>query len=203
VQFIYGNGPGFYSHGDTIPGRLAESLTDKIDTELLPVKDKLESLVVRIDSVLSSVDAVMDVNFRNDMRETMSNINGTTKSINNILGSKEKDLEATLENINRFSAMLAGNTDKMNNTFTNLSSISDTLAAADIYGSINNLRKSLEQASALMHKMNDGKGSAGQFFTNDSLYMNLNNSLESLNLLLQDLKENPRRYVHFSVFGKK
>ncbi len=203
VEFIYGNGPGFYSHGDTIPGSLAESLTDKIDTELIPVKVKLENLVVRIDSVLKSVDAIMDDNFRKDLQETLSNINGTTKSLNNILGSREQDLKTTLDNVNKFSLMLANNTDKMNSTFTNLSSISDTLAAADIYGSILNLKKSLEQASELMNKMNDGKGTAGQLFTNDSLYTNLSNSLESLNLLLQDLKANPKRYVHFSVFGKK
>lgn len=203
VEFIYGNGPGFYSHGDTIPGSLAESLTDKIDTELIPVKEKLESLVVRIDTVLKSVDAIMDDNFRRDVQETLSNINGTTKSLNNILGSKEQDLKTTLDNVNKFSLMLANNTDKMNSTFTNLSSISDTLAAADIYGSILNLKKSLEQASELMNKMNDGKGTAGKLFTNDSLYTNLSNSLESLNLLLQDLKANPKRYVHFSVFGKK
>ena len=203
VEFIYGNGPGFYSHGDTIPGSLAESLTDKIDTELIPVKEKLESLVVRIDTVLKSVDAIMDNNFRRDVQETLSNINGTTKSLNNILGSKEQDLKTTLDNVNKFSLMLANNTDKMNSTFTNLSSISDTLAAADIYGSILNLKKSLEQASELMNKMNDGKGTAGKLFTNDSLYTNLSNSLESLNLLLQDLKANPKRYVHFSVFGKK
>ena len=203
VEFIYGNGPGFYSHGDTIPGSLAESLTDKIDTELIPVKEKLESLVVRIDTVLKSVDAIMDDNFRRDVQETLSNINGTTKSLNNILGSKEQDLKTTLDNVNKFSLMLANNTDKMNSTFTNLSSISDTLAAADIYGSILNLKKSLEQASELMNKMNDGKGTAGKLFTNDSLYTNLSNSLESLNLLLQDLKTNPKRYVHFSVFGKK
>ena len=54
-----------------------------------------------------------------------------------------------------------------------------------------------------MDNMNKGKGTAGQFLTNDSLYTNLNNSLESLNVLLMDMKANPKRYVHFSVFGKK
>jgi phospholipid/cholesterol/gamma-HCH transport system substrate-binding protein len=51
--------------------------------------------------------------------------------------------------------------------------------------------------------MNNGKGTAGQLMTNDTLYTNLSNSLESLNLLLEDMKANPKRYVHFSIFGKK
>ena len=66
-----------------------------------------------------------------------------------------------------------------------------------------NLKASLEKAAIMMDNMNNGKGTAGQFLTNDSLYTNLNNSLESLNELLEDMKANPKRYVHFSVFGKK
>ena len=117
--------------------------------------------------------------------------------------SKEKDLKATIDNLNKFSGMLAQNSEKMSSTFTNLEAISDTLAAADIYSSVMNLKASLEKASTMMENMNNGKGSAGQFLTNDSIYTNLNNSLASLNELLADMKANPKRYVHFSVFGKK
>ncbi|MCX6328746.1 MAG: MCE family protein, partial [Bacteroidia bacterium] len=75
--------------------------------------------------------------------------------------------------------------------------------SADIYTSMLNLKSSLEKASALLEGLNKGKGSAGQFLTNDSLYTNLSGSLESLNVLLKDVKTNPKRYVHFSLFGKK
>ncbi len=130
-------------------------------------------------------------------------MNNTTGSLDRILGSREKELGETLENITKFSDMLSANTQKMNNTFSNLESITDTLAAADLYNSISNLKASLEKASMLLENLNDGKGSAGQLLTNDSLYTNLNNSLASLNLLLEDVKSNPKRYVHFSFFGKK
>ena len=91
----------------------------------------------------------------------------------------------------------------MSSTFSNLETITDTLAAADIYTSVSNLKASLEKAALMMDNMNNGKGTAGQFLTNDTLYTNLTNSLESLNVLLQDMKANPKRYVHFSIFGKK
>ena len=81
--------------------------------------------------------------------------------------------------------------------------ITDTLAAADIYASVSNLKSSLEKASLMMNNMNEGKGTAGKIMTNDTLYTNLTNSLESLNILLVDMKANPKRYVHFSIFGKK
>ena len=203
VQFVYGKGPDTYEVGDTIPGSLAASLTDRIDTELIPVKDKLANLVVSLDSVLSSVDDIMDPKFKNDIKGTMSHLNNTSASLDKVLASKQKELSATIESINKFTQMLSDNSDKMNKTFSNLATISDSLSAADIHASVSNLKISLEKAASLMDNLNQGKGSAGQFFTNDTLYTNLSSSLESLNQLLKDMKANPKRYVHFSVFGKK
>jgi phospholipid/cholesterol/gamma-HCH transport system substrate-binding protein len=203
VQFVYGDGPGFYSDGDTIPGRLSESLLSTLDEELQPIKEKVAGLVTVLDSVINSINDIIDPEFKKNLSGTIAHLNNTTGSLDRILGSKEKELKETLDNITRFSKMLSDNTAKMNSTFSNLESITDTLAAADLYNSISNLKASLEKASALIENLNDGKGSAGQLLTNDSLYTNLNSSLASLNLLLEDVKSNPKRYVHFSVFGKK
>jgi phospholipid/cholesterol/gamma-HCH transport system substrate-binding protein len=203
VQYVYGNGPGFYEDGDTIPGRLAESLIDKVEAELIPVKDKITNLVVVLDSVIMSIDEVMNDDFKKNLGSTVANLNSTTESLDNIIGSKEKELKATLDNLNKFSQMLSDNSGKMSSTFTNLEAITDTLAASDIYKSVSNLKASLEKAALMLDNMNNGKGTAGQILTNDTLYTNLSSSLESLNVLLKDMKANPKRYVHFSIFGKK
>ena len=203
VQFVYGNGPGTYVEGDTIPGRLAESLVDKMETELIPVKDKIAKLITVLDSVVTSVNEVMDADFKKDLGGTLSNINSTTASLDKIIGSKENELQSTIDNINKFSRMLSDNSGKMSKTFSNLETITDSLAAADIYTSVLNLKTSLENASVMIDNLNNGKGTAGQLLTNDSLYTNLNNSLESLNVLFEDMKANPKKYVHFSIFGKK
>jgi phospholipid/cholesterol/gamma-HCH transport system substrate-binding protein len=197
IQLVYGNGPGTYSSGDTIPGRVAESLVTKVESELLPLKNRISGLVSAIDSVLGSVNEIMDPQFRANLRSGVASLSKTAKSLD------EAELKATLENVNKFSRMLAENTGKLASTFSSLENVADTLAAADIYNSVNNLKSSLEKASVLLGNLNNGQGSAGKLMTNDSLYYNLSNSLESLNLLLLDMKANPRRYVHFSVFGKK
>jgi phospholipid/cholesterol/gamma-HCH transport system substrate-binding protein len=197
IQFVYGNGPGTYSNGDTIPGRLAESLITKVESEFLPLKDKISDLISAIDSVIGSVNDIMDPQFKNNLRSGVASLSNTARSID------EAELKATLENVNRFTLMLAENSDKLTSTFSSLGSIADTLAAADIYNSVNNLKSSLEKAAVLMENLNNGQGTAGQLMTNDSLYNNLSNSLGSLNLLLLDMKANPKRYVHFSLFGKK
>ena len=203
VHFVYGDGPGLYEEGDTIPGRLAESLLDKMEAEFLPVKDKITNLIVVLDSVIRSVNEMMNDDFSRNLNGTLANLNSTTGSLDKIVVSKEKDLKATIENLNKFSQMLSDNSGKMSSTFRNLEAITDTLAAADIYSSVSNLKASLEKAAIMMENINNGKGSAGQFLTNDTLYTNLSSSLESLNELLLDMKANPKRYVHFSIFGKK
>jgi phospholipid/cholesterol/gamma-HCH transport system substrate-binding protein len=197
IQLVYGKGPGTYSNGDTIPGRLAESLITKVESELAPLKERISDLVSAIDSVIGSVNEIMDPQFKANLRSGVASLSNTAKSID------ESELKATLENVNKFTQMLAENSDKLTSTFSSLENVADTLAAADIYNSVNNLKLSLEKASVLMGNLNSGQGTAGKLMTNDSLYTNLSNSLESLNLLLLDMKANPKRYVHFSLFGKK
>jgi len=197
IQFVYGQGPGTYSNGDTIPGRLAESVIAKVENELAPFKDKISDLISVIDSVISSVNDIMDPRFKTDLRSGIASLSSTAKSLD------ESELKATLLNINKFTQTLAENSDKLSSTFSSLESVADTLAAADIYTSINNLKQSLEKASSLIENLSNGEGTAGQLLTNDTLYYNLSNSLGSLNLLLLDMKANPKRYVHFSMFGKK
>ncbi|HRW85299.1 MAG TPA: MlaD family protein [Bacteroidales bacterium] len=203
VQFLYGDGPGFHEYGDTLQGVLSESILTSLDEELQPVKEKITGLVDVIDSVITSINDILTPEFRNNLGVTMANLDNTTGSMARILGSKEQELKITLDNLTKFSDMLAGNTGKMNETFSNLESISDTLAASDLFNTIAGLKASLEKTSVLLGNLNEGKGSAGQLLTDDSLYVNLSNSLESLNLLLEDLKEHPGKYVHFSLFGRK
>jgi phospholipid/cholesterol/gamma-HCH transport system substrate-binding protein len=203
VQFVYGKGPGSYAEHDTIPGKLAESLMDKVNTEILPVKDKISNLIVVLDSVISSVKDIMNPSFKKDLGGIVSNLNNTTTSLDKVIGTNEKELKGIVDNLNKFSQMLSDNSENMGKTLSNLRTATDSLAAADIYTSINNLKALLEKTAILMENLNKGKGTAGQFLTNDTVYQNLNKSLGSLNLLLQDVKTNPRKYVHFSLFGKK
>jgi phospholipid/cholesterol/gamma-HCH transport system substrate-binding protein len=203
VQFVYGEGPGTYTEGDTIPGRLAVSIIEMVETELFPVKDGISDLIITLDSVISSVNEIMNEEFKENLRTSLESLGNTTQSLDMVITSREKELLSVIDNINSFTKMLADNSGKMSNTFSNLENISDSLAAADIYSSITNLKNTLENTSVMIKGMNDGQGTAGQLLTNDSLYINLSNSLESLNSLLLDMKANPKRYVHFSIFGKK
>ena len=203
VRLLFGSGPGIYNNDDTIPGRLAESIISKLEAELIPIKEKVTGMINVLDSVLRGINDIMSPEFRKNIKGSMANLNHTTKNIDEILGSKEAELKSMLSDLSKFSKMLSDNSSKLGSTINNLQTISDTLAAADLYSTVMNLKVTLEKTSQLMEGMNKGNGTAGQLFTNDSLYINMNNSIASLDLLLKDFKANPKRYVHFSLFGKK
>ena len=102
-----------------------------------------------------------------------------------------------------FSSTLNEASPKLHNVMDNFDKISDTLAKADIAAVINNANSTISEIETLVKKINKGDGDIGQLANNDSLYRNLESTTDNLNLLLKDLRENPKRYVHFSLFGRK
>jgi phospholipid/cholesterol/gamma-HCH transport system substrate-binding protein len=201
IRLVFGEGPDVYHNGDTIPGRLDESIIKRVQDQLTPLTDKLTGLIENLDSVLTGINDVLSPEFRLNLKGSMSHLNNTTKNLDEIVGSDDKGLKKMTSDLNVFTKMLADNSQKLGSTIGNLESVSDTLAAADLYATISNLKSTLEKTSEILGKMNNGEGTTGQLLTNDSLYINLNKSVESLDLLLKDVKQNPKRY--FSLFGKK
>jgi phospholipid/cholesterol/gamma-HCH transport system substrate-binding protein len=195
--------PGFYQRGDTIPGRVAVSILDKAEQQFEPVMMKVDSLLYHLSVAMERINSIMTEEFASDLAETNSNIASATGSLEVMLAETEESFPSLIEGIDRFTAMINNNSNNIEGTITNMKSISDTIAAADIYGAVINLRNNLDQTNSLLAKINSGEGSAGMVLNDDSLYLNLSESLESLNLLLTDLRENPGNYVHFSLFGRK
>ncbi len=203
IRILFGQGPGFYTNRDTIPGKLAASLFELIENEFIPVKDKISNLISNLDSAITGINQILTPEFTKDLRGSMANLNNTTATVSDVLGSGEKDLKKIIADLSAFTSTISANSGRIDTAIGNFRTITDSLAAADIYGAISGLRMSLMETKKLLENINEGKGSAGQFVTNDSLYSNLTSSLASLDRLLTDLRENPKRYVHFSLFGRK
>jgi phospholipid/cholesterol/gamma-HCH transport system substrate-binding protein len=203
VKLVFGEGPGIYKNGDTIPGILDEGILSRFGSELGPIKDKVISMIGVLDSVLTGINNLINPELSKNLNGSMANLNHFTKNLDDVLASREAELKSMLADLSKFSKMLSDNSGKLGTTLTNLQTITDTLVAADLYKTVTNLKSTLERTSILMDGVTKGKGTAGQIFTNDSLYKSLNNGIASLDSLLKDVKANPKRYVHFSLFGKK
>lgn len=203
IQFVFSGEDEFYTSGDTIPGRLAESILVKVENELVPLKDSVTEIVLKLDSLITAINQTLNPEFRQNVTESVMNLNSISDNLAATLEERQKEISGTLVNLHAFSEVLASNAPRMDSTIMNLSAISDSLAEADFAGTINNLRDAAAGTTQLIEAMNRGEGSAGKLFNDDSLYINLTMTMANLSALLEDMKENPKRYVHFSVFGKK
>lgn len=199
IKLKLSNNKEMYAKGDTIVGVLEQDLVSSLSDELMPVKNKIENLVVSIDSVL----AIFDHQRREDLKSSLDNLNKITTNINQLVDADQSKLADILNNVESITSNLKNNNQQLTNILTNFSEISDSVNKADIKTTITNANKTLAEFSEISRKINSGEGTVGMLIHNDSLYMNLNNLAADLDSLIIDLNENPNRYVHFSLFGKK
>jgi phospholipid/cholesterol/gamma-HCH transport system substrate-binding protein len=188
---------------DTIQGYVAASIIDRLGQTLSPLEDNITDIIVKLDSVISALNDVFTQQMTDNLKSTMAHVNDITASLSEISGSKKDDLIGAIDDLKVFTAMLSANSTAIDSTMKNLEQISGAVASAGLDSTLTSLRSSLANLDEIVKGISKGDGSAGKFITNDSLYTNLNNTLYDLDLLLRNMKENPRRYVHFSLFGKK
>ncbi len=195
---------------DTLIGETQLSFTDEIATQIDPIKTKTQKILSSLDTILDATKVVLNKQTQNNLIKSFENISQTLEHLNNTIGnvdnivSKNKNnLSNLIENISNLSQTIKDNDKKISNIINNFSSISDTLAKANFAETINNTNKVVSELQTTLDNINKGKGTIGKLATDEALYINLKNTTENLNILIKDLKENPKRYVHMSIFGKK
>jgi phospholipid/cholesterol/gamma-HCH transport system substrate-binding protein len=198
LDLLLGEGPGFHESGDTLNTAVQVELTDYIE----PIRDKVESLVTSIDTLMTALNVLMDDETRKNLQGTIANLNQATASLRQSL-QPAGFLNQSLGNLAGITENLKKSNEDITRLLQNFAAISDTLKQSNLKALIEHADETFAKTSELFATINRGEGTAGQLVVNDSLYNNLNNALASLDSLLIDLREHPKRYVHLSVFGKK
>jgi phospholipid/cholesterol/gamma-HCH transport system substrate-binding protein len=188
---------------DTISGYVATSILDRLSSTVAPLEDNITNIILKLDSVISALNDIFTPGMTAEIRSTMANVNSVTASLKEVSTNSKDELISSIEDLQSFTAMLSANSETLDSTLQNISSISDAIAAADLGTTLGSLRSSLTNLDDIVKGISQGEGTAGKFIANDSLYTNLSNTLFNLDMLLRDMKENPKKYVHFSLFGKK
>ena len=180
--------------GDTLDSQIAPGLTELVNDKLSPLQVKIESMVVSADSLLKSFNSVLDDELKNDFQltikkasTTMQNLEESSNSIKNLLNDNELRINNLITNIDDTSKEIK----RISGSFSEIESI--------IYN-LNNVSNNL---SKITDYVNSGQGSAGKIIFDDKLIKSLNTVSKNINLLMEDLRLNPKKYVHFSIFGRK
>jgi phospholipid/cholesterol/gamma-HCH transport system substrate-binding protein len=208
IEIQLGNSATMAKDGDTLKTFVQATLGEEVNVQFQPIKQKFESVMLSIDTVLVIIKGIFNENTRKNLEQsfesirfTIQNLEHTTYNIDTLVVTQRVKLANIIGNVESISLNIKKNNDKIANIITNFSNISDTIAKAKIASTIDNASKSLKQFAEIMGKVNNGEGSLGLLINNDSLYNNLNGASKQLNELVEDVKLNPQRYVNISVFG--
>jgi phospholipid/cholesterol/gamma-HCH transport system substrate-binding protein len=183
-------------NGDVLVGSNKAGLMDVLSDKLEPLEDKMNKIMTNADKVLVNVNQVLDEKSKENLRQSIANLNATlaefsqvSKSVNSMMTDNKAKWTNASSNIEKISGDFA--------------KISDSLAKANLSGTIKNLEKTLANVDKMMASMESGQGTMGKLLKDDQLYANFAKASSELELLLEDLRLNPTRYVNVSLFGKK
>ncbi|MGE5395122.1 MAG: MlaD family protein [Candidatus Saccharibacteria bacterium] len=194
----------YYRENDTIPGDIEGDLKEQVSMQVLPIKAKAEQLMASLDSAITVFTNVFNKNTRKNLTESFENINNTIAHIESVSSELDKifgtgKINSIVDNLDSISGSVTSNSGNVTRIITNLSSLSDTLSMLNVTPLFNDMKASVAGINAVLQKLNSDKNSAGLIMNDKALYQNLNSLASSLDLLLQDVRNNPRRYLHFSA----
>jgi len=182
--------------GDTLHGTIEVGLLELVNDKLSPLQQKIEDGVSSVDTLLNSINYIMDKDTKTSLKnsilkfsQTIDQLSSTSKDISSLVSDNKDNFTNTMKNLSEVS--------------DNFNSISDSLSQIEFNTLVNDLEQSLAQVKSITKKIDDGEGSLGKLINDENMYSNLENATKQMEQLLQDMKLNPKRYVHFSVFGKK
>ena len=210
IQLVLGNSTVLAQTGDTLSPRIEKDLVEGVNEQLRPIKNKAEGLISSVDSVIKVIEVILNPQSQNNLVQSFNGINNAIASlertsfrIDTLVREEKVRISQILENINGLTAVLSSNGDQLSNIIQNFSQISDTLAKANIAETLLKANDALTTVNVLVEKINNGEGSLGMLINNPELYEKLESASTNLDLLMEDVRVNPNRYVQFSVFGRK
>ncbi len=171
--------------GDTLRPDLETTVKDEIEVHVLPIKEKTLKLVSSLDSVISMLQMIFDDEMQQNIKYSVSGVNSTIANL--------QRTSYTLD------TLIKGEKDNISNIINNFSTLSDTLANANISKTILDANKAIEDINGIVYKINEGDGTLNQLLTNDTLYTNIEKATYDLDVLIKDINENPKKYLHFSI----
>jgi phospholipid/cholesterol/gamma-HCH transport system substrate-binding protein len=196
--------------GDTLKSDTEDDIKSSVNKQIAPLKAKAENLISSIDSVMQVVQQVLNANVRQSLitsfesiKNTIITLEHTTVRVDTLVNKEQYAIAAIINKLNSITGNIERNNEKISLIINNFANISDSLAKSNVKQTIENTNIALMQANTILNQINSGQGTVGKLIKNDSLYNNLNKTAEDLDKLMKDLRINPERYVHISVFGRK
>ena len=185
-------------------GGLFDDVLKKVDPVLYEVRKAVSS----IDTLLGNFNSILDPRAKGNISEVLTNLNivtasmvSSTASLNGLLNSQTGALAKSLNNVSSITSNFATNNDKINNVMSNLDKTTSKFATLNLNKTLDTLDRAVNELKNIISKFDNNNGTLGKLINDPTMYQNLASSGNKLNLLLDDIRVNPKRYISISVFG--
>ena len=182
--------------GDYLVGTVKPGLTDLVNQIMPQIQLQLEEVMQNAKVVLSNINTLFDEETKESLKSSIdqfssltNSLSETSENINNLIKDNSTSIASTVDNLNKTSI-------KMNDISTSISEVNLNLILTNLDSTVSNLNN-------LTNQISKGEGTMGRLIYDAKLFENLDNATKNLEVLIEDIKSNPKRYVHFSIFGKK
>lgn len=200
INLAYGN--PMAKDGDTLKGAFTLSLMNNISSQVGPVKDQLQVVLRRVDSLTTNANEILNDQNKAEIKALLINLNktvasfeGTSRQTNALLANSDPKIQKVLDNANLATISAKSAIDKYGK-------VAEQVDVKSLNNTIEKLSVTSDKLNSVISGVQNGEGSLGKLTKDEQLYNNLNTASDNLNKLIQDLKTNPKRYLNFSVFGK-
>jgi phospholipid/cholesterol/gamma-HCH transport system substrate-binding protein len=198
-----GNSTELLQDEDTVATRLETGILGDVKAQLDPTISSVRNILDSLKKTLGGINQLLDNENRNNLKQTMANLNTASANLNTLLNSETGALARTLKNAEGFTASLNDSKSDINSTIQNTKKVSEQLAAIPLKNTVDSLERLISSLKATMQTINSGQGTIGALMQERSLFDQLQRTVLSAEILMDDLRAHPKRYVQVSVFGKK
>ncbi|MFC0776218.1 MlaD family protein [Terrimonas alba] len=198
-----GDATTYLKDGDVLQTRIDEGLFGGLSAEVSPTLSKIRNSLDSLNRVFGNINTLFDAGAKRNLQHTIANLDMATSSLNRILDPQNSALASTLNNVNAITGNLKNNNDSITAIVANTKQFTDKLSKLDLQQTMDTLQAAMTQLKATITKISSKDGSLGALINDRQLYDKLNDAILSAEILIDDLRAHPKRYVNLSVFGKK
>jgi phospholipid/cholesterol/gamma-HCH transport system substrate-binding protein len=210
IEIVLGNAADHLKNKDSILTENSVGLFNEVLKKVDPVLFEVKKALSSVDSLVGNFNSMVDPSAKNNIAATLANLNKvtaamvtSTASLNSLLNTQTGALAKSMNNVSDITGNFASNNDKINSVVSNLDKTTSKFANLNLQNTLDNLDKAINEMKSLVENVNKSDGTLGKLLNDPTLYKNLASSGNKLNLLLDDVRMNPKRYINISLFGKK
>lgn len=198
-----GNATTFLKSGDTILTRVDPSFLTDFRAQLNPTLLKVRNALDSLNTVFRTVNKIFDIQTKGNLQQTIANLHDASTSLKAFLDNTNGPLARAVNNFNDITNNLKKNSDSITATISNAKKFSEKLSNLNLQATVDSLQSALTQIKTSLLRITNNNGTLGALINDKELYNKINDAVLSLEILTDDLRTHPKRYVNISVFGRK